>query len=78
VEVGGEADAAALGGRYGHELADGGEHGGDGLIVGYELLLDARFELIEAEVSLCDLSNPASPTKTPTSSASTKHIARRS
>ena len=30
-----------------HELADGREHGGDGVIVGGELLLDARLELIE-------------------------------
>lgn len=31
-----------------HELADRREDGGDGLIVGGELLVEARFELVEA------------------------------
>jgi hypothetical protein len=47
-EISGEADGPALRGRGVHEFADGREHGGDGVIVGRELLLDARFELIEA------------------------------
>jgi hypothetical protein len=42
------ADAAALGRRRVHEFSDGGEHGGDGLVVRGELFLDAGFELIEA------------------------------
>jgi hypothetical protein len=46
--LGGEADATALRDRWVHELPDSREHGDDGLVVGGELLLDARFELIEA------------------------------
>jgi hypothetical protein len=45
VEVGGETDATALRCRRVHQLSDGREHG---LIVGGEILLDARYELIEA------------------------------
>jgi hypothetical protein len=48
VEVGGEADGPALRRRRVHQLSDGREHSGDGIVVGGELLLDARFELIEA------------------------------
>jgi len=33
INVGGEADAAALRWRRVHELPDGREHGGDGLVV---------------------------------------------
>ena len=47
VEVGGEADGPALRRRRVHQLSDGREHGGDGVVVGGELLLDARFELME-------------------------------
>ena len=48
LEIGGEADAAALGRRRVHELSDGGENGGDGLIVGSELFIEPSFELVEA------------------------------
>jgi hypothetical protein len=48
VEGGGEADGPALRRRRVHQLSDGREHGGDGIVVGGELLLDACFELIEA------------------------------
>ena len=47
VEVGGETDATALRCRRVHELSDGREHGGDGIVVRGKLLLDACFELIE-------------------------------
>lgn len=46
-DVDGETDATALRCRRVHQLSDGREHGGDGIVVGGELLLDARFELIE-------------------------------
>ena len=52
LKVGGEADAAALGRRRVHQLADGGEDGGDRLIVGGEPLLEPCFELIEASRQL--------------------------
>jgi hypothetical protein len=48
LNVGSKTDASALRRRHGHEFADGGEHGGDGLVVGIELLLNARFDLVEA------------------------------
>jgi hypothetical protein len=43
-----EADAAALRGGRVHELADRREDGGVGLVVGDELLVGMRLELIEA------------------------------
>ena len=47
-EIGGKSDRPALGRGRVHELADRREDGGDGLIMGGELLLEARLELIEA------------------------------
>lgn len=47
-EIGGKSDGPALGSGWVHELADRREDGGDGLIVGSELLLETRLELIEA------------------------------
>ena len=46
--ISGEADAAALRGWRVYELADRREDGGDVLVVGDELLVETRFELIEA------------------------------
>lgn len=48
VEVGGKPNRPPLGSRRVEELTDRGEHGGDGLVMRGELLLDARLELIEA------------------------------
>jgi hypothetical protein len=47
VEICGEADAALLRRRRIHQLADRGEDCGDRLIVGRELFLKTRLELIE-------------------------------
>ena len=47
LEISGESDGSALGARWVQELANRGEHGGDGLIVRRELLLDAGLEIIE-------------------------------
>ena len=48
INVGGEADAAALRRGWVHKLANGGEDGGDGVIVVSELFIEPRFELFES------------------------------
>ena|SRR6266404_9123311 len=48
LDISGEADAAALGRRRVHELADRGEDGGDRRIVGGELLIEPCCELRES------------------------------
>ncbi len=47
IDVGGEADATALGRWRVHELSDRRENGGDGLIVGGEFFVEPSFEFIE-------------------------------
>src|SRR5437016_11240829 len=55
-EIGGEADAAMFRRRRVHELADRGEDCGDRLVVGGELFLETRLQLIEflSELSVRD------------------------
>jgi hypothetical protein len=48
VEIRGESDGPALARRRIQELTNRGEHGGNGLVVRGELLLEARFQLAEA------------------------------
>jgi len=47
-KIRGEADRPALRDSRVHELADGGEDGGDGFIVDGELFVEPGFELCEA------------------------------
>src|SRR5207253_4818203 len=56
VEIGGETDAAVFGRRRLRQLADRGEDCGDRPIVGGELFLETRLELLEflSELSVRD------------------------
>jgi len=47
LQLGGEADAAALRWWRIHECPDGAKHGSDGCIMRGELFLNACFELVE-------------------------------